>query len=305
MVSKLSSNLDGRDRSIIRVFLIVLVFNWLVAFAKIAVGVMSGRLTILADGLHSLFDGASNCIGILAILVAATPADADHPYGHRKCENLAAMAIGGGIVLIAWEILRGITGAVRLHLSGEVPPPAPVEGVGLFTGVLLGAIVVNFVVARYQFLRGVRLESPLLKADARHTLTDCVVTLLSLGSLLLGSFRWWVDPFLALGVLGFLLMAAWAILRENLPAFTDSAQLDPGDVEQVALSIDGIMGAGRIRSHGTPRDIHLDLTIQINGDQTARDAEEMEQLLKRRLRETFPGITLIGVHHKTMTPPRE
>lgn len=293
-------NLDQRDRRSIRVFLIVLVFNWLVALAKIVTGLLTGRLTIVADGLHSLFDGAGNCLGIMAILFAAKPPDDEHPYGHRKYENLAAMAIGGGIVLIGWEILRGILASIQAHLAGVTPDPVvPPGGLALYTGILLAAIAVNIVVARYQFRWGERLDSTLLKADSRHTLTDCVVTLLSLGSLLLGSLAWWIDPLLAAGVLGFLVYAAWGILRENLPAFTDRAQLDPDAVDKVALSVDGVLGTDGIRSHGTPRDIHVDLTIYIAGEQSARDAEEMERRLKRRLREAFPGITLIGVHHKT------
>lgn len=295
-----TENLDTRDRAVIRVFLITLLFNWAVAGTKIVVGVLTGRLTIVADGLHSLFDGASNCLGIMAIFVAAKPPDEDHPYGHRKFENIAAMAIGGGIVLICWEILRGIVGAVRDNMNGVAPDPREPGNVVLFTALLLLAIVVNIAVSLYQYRQGVHHQSTLLKADARHTFSDCFVTVLSLGSLLLGGMAWWVDPVLALVVLGFLIMAAWSILRENLPAFTDRAQLDPGDVEQVALSVDGVLGAEGIRSHGTPRDIHVDLTIRISGSQSAREAEEMEHLLKKKLRQSFPGITLIGVHHTTV-----
>lgn len=301
-----TDNLDTRDRAIIRVFLLTLGFNLLVAGSKIVVGLLSGRLTIVADGLHSLFDGASNCLGIMAILFAAQPPDDDHPYGHRKFENIAAMAIGGGIVLISWEILRGIVGAVRTNLSEAPPEPTTPSHTLLFTCILLAAIAVNIAVAVYQYKAGGKLDSSLLKSDARHTFSDCFVTLLSLGSLLLGWVGWWVDPLLALVVLFFLIGAAWSILKENLPAFTDKVQLDPREVERVALSVDGVMGAERIRSHGTPRDIHLDLTIRICGEQSAREAEEMERLLKRKLRETFPGITLIGVHHTTLissTPP--
>lgn len=294
------ANLDERDRRSIRVFLIVLVFNWLVALAKILTGLLTGRLTIVADGLHSLFDGAGNCLGIMAILFAAKPPDDEHPYGHRKYENLAAMALGGGIVLIGWEILRGIVGSIRSHLAGVSPEPATVPGgIAIYAAVLIAAIVINLLVARYQFSWGRKLDSPLLTADSRHTLTDCLVTLLSLASLLLSPLAWWIDPLLALGVLVFLVHAAWAILRENLSAFTDRAQLDPRAVDEVALSVDGVLGTDGIRSHGTPRDIHVDLTIYIAGGQSARDAEEMERRLKRRLREAFPGITLIGVHHRT------
>ena len=63
------------------------------AFAKIFIGFSTGTLSILADGLHSLFDGVTNLIGILGIKLAEKPADKDHPYGHQKYEAIASMVI--------------------------------------------------------------------------------------------------------------------------------------------------------------------------------------------------------------------
>jgi divalent metal cation (Fe/Co/Zn/Cd) transporter len=81
------SKLPARDKAVVRVFAITLVLNLLVAGAKIVVGLLTGRITIIADGLHSLLDGANNILGIAAIIISARPPDDSHPYGHRKFEN--------------------------------------------------------------------------------------------------------------------------------------------------------------------------------------------------------------------------
>jgi len=74
-----------------QVLLITLVLNLLVAFSKIGIGTLTGALAILADGFHSLVDGSSNVVALVANRLAARPPDADHPYGHRRYETVAAM----------------------------------------------------------------------------------------------------------------------------------------------------------------------------------------------------------------------
>src|SRR5687768_14705638 len=87
-----------RTRGVVRVLLVTLLLNWLVAAVKIAIGVISGRTAVLADGFHSLLDGANNLVALVAMWQAGQPPDEMHPYGHRKFENLAAMLIGGLVV---------------------------------------------------------------------------------------------------------------------------------------------------------------------------------------------------------------
>ncbi|GAB4311378.1 MAG: cation diffusion facilitator family transporter [Candidatus Sumerlaeia bacterium] len=284
---------------------IVLGLNWAVSAGKIIVGVLTGRLTILADGLHSLLDGANNLVGIVAIHVASRPPDADHPYGHRKFENVAAMLIGGLIVLIAWELGDNIVRTVYGHLDGDAAPAVIRDGGRpdwAFVLVLVGTILVNLAVARFETIRGEALRSPLLKADAGHTSSDVAVTSLSLASLLLGGRVWWVDPLLALGVLGFLVHTAWKIIMENVHAFTDRARLDPEHVRQVAEGVTGVMASSGVRSHGPENDIHLDLCITVDRSLTAEQTEEIEHRVRQSLREAFPGLTLIAIHHQTAPP---
>lgn len=292
-------NLGPRDRAVVRVFLITLALNLLVAGCKITIGLLSGRITIVADGLHGLLDSANNVLGIAAIGIAAKPPDDDHPYGHRKFENVAALAIGGMIVLIAWEILDNILRTLwRIGVKGEAPPEAtPFDP--LFAAILVASVGVNLAVAAYEKRRGQALQSSLLVADAGHTSSDAVATVLSLLSLLLAPLGWWVDPLLAVGVLVFLARAATGIIRENLPAFTDQVHLDPAEVRRASLEVDGILDALDIRSHGTAGDVHLDLVIVIRGDQSAARAEQLEEDLRSHLRAAFPGLTLVSVHHRT------
>jgi cation diffusion facilitator family transporter len=299
------SSLTSRDRAIVRVFGITLGLNVAVAATKIAVGVATARLAVLGDGLHGILDGANNVLGIAAIVIAAKPPDREHPYGHRKFENIAAMAIGGLIVLVAWELLDNILRSAWTALrSGD--PASAVGPLGEMAkadattvGLLIGAVAVNLAISSWQRRQGVALESTLLTADASHTRADASVTLLGIASLLFARFRWWVDPLLALIVLIFLLRAAWGIIRENLPVFTDQATLDPVEVKAIAMAVDGVSAAGEIRSHGPSRDIHLDLAITIAGELSAAEAEGLENEVRTALCDRYPGVTMIAIRHHT------
>lgn len=289
---------DGRSKQIVRVLWLTLILNWLVSAGKITVGIVADNLTVVADGLHSALDGANNIIGIVAVSLAARPPDEKHPYGHRKFENIAAMAVGGMLVLMCWEILENVGGRVIGHLRGTAPEAG--ETPELWYLAIVGASIgVNLLVAWYERRAGDRLGSSFLKADASHTMSDAFVTGLSLASLLSMPIAWWIDPILAIGVLAFLIYAAWGIITENLGVFADEQRLDPEAIREVAEGVAGVMATDQIRSHGASNDIHLDLHIIVDRDMTAGATEEVEQAVRRALRERFEGLTLISIEHRT------
>ena len=185
-------------RQVRRVLIITLVFNLAVAIGKIVVGTISGALAITADGFHSLIDGSSNVMGLIANRIAQRPPDADHPYGHRRFETLAALFIGGFLILAGWEISKSAVERLRSGSSLEVTP--------LMFAVLVATLVVNIGVSTYQIRQGKRLRSELLLADAANTRADVFVTLSVIVSMaLIALTGWaWIDGAAAL---------AWAKAR--------------------------------------------------------------------------------------------
>ena len=123
-------------RQVRQVLLITLALNLVVAFSKILIGVVSGALAITADGFHSLVDGSSNVVALVANRIAGQPPDAEHPYGHRRFETIAALAIGAFLLLTAWEIVG--SALERLGGSGETPQITP-----LTFAVMLATLAVN------------------------------------------------------------------------------------------------------------------------------------------------------------------
>jgi cation diffusion facilitator family transporter len=297
--SHLAGRSDQRTRAISRVLWVTLALNWLVAAVKVSIGLLAGNLTVIADGFHSILDGANNIIALVAMYFAARPPDEDHPYGHRKFEHVAAMFIGGLVMLLCYETVTQSVSKLS-HAWKEGAAPAAHSGVyWWYFALVLSGVGVNLFVAWYENHQGNRLRSPLLRADARHTLSDSALTLLAVISLAFSNQIWWLDGVLALGVGALLLIAAVSILNDNIATMTDRNRLDPAHIREVAEGVDGVLDAHQIRSHGMENDIHLDLHIVVDERLGAREVVEIEDRVRRTLKDAFPQIGLVAIRHET------
>src|SRR5512139_3275320 len=98
---------ERRDLKEIRNVLIsTMLLNFLAMAVKLAAGFFTGALSIVADALDSLFDGLSNIVGLAGIYAAGRPPDADHPYGHRKFETVAALSIAFLLFITTFQLLQ-------------------------------------------------------------------------------------------------------------------------------------------------------------------------------------------------------
>src|SRR5690606_23634367 len=155
----------------------------------------TGALSLIADGLDTLFDGLANVIGVIAVRMGSRPPDPEHPYGHRKFETLAALFIATLLFVTAWEL--GV-GAVERLLA---PPRTVVNGWSIAALVFGGAV--QGVTGWWELRRGRAFQSEVLIADARHTIASLYVSaavLVGLGLVHLGYA--WADPLVALLVAG-------------------------------------------------------------------------------------------------------
>jgi len=156
---------SSRYSDVSRVLTHVLVLNLIVALAKIAFGYLSGAISILSDGFHSLTDTGSNVVGLIGIRAAERPPDEDHPYGHRKYETVAAAAVTIFLFLLVLEVLRNAFN----HLSGRTAPPH-ISIVGFV--IMAVTVMINIAVVKYESAAAERLGSEMLLADSLQTRGD-------------------------------------------------------------------------------------------------------------------------------------
>jgi cation diffusion facilitator family transporter len=268
----------------------ILVINLATAAAKLGVGEMAGSLALSADGVHALLDGSSNVVGLVGIWLAAKPADEGHPYGHRRFETLAAIVIGLAIVAGLFTILDALVEGVVTGSSQPVKSP-------LATGVTAASIVVTLMVSRYERRRGEELHSEILIADAGHTLSDALASMVVLASFVGGAVGLrWADLAAAAIVCVFIGRTAWQILARNLQSLADAAQLDPEVLRRVALDVDGVRAAHHVRSRGSKSHVHVDLHIEVDAQMPLARAHRLTHGVEEALRVAFPEICDVVIH---------
>ena len=280
---------DSRYGEVRRVLLRILFLNLAVALAKIAFGHLTGSIGILSDGFHSLTDGASNVVALVGLRLANKPPDANHPYGHRKFETLAAAAIALFLLVIVVEIAEVAFGRFR---SGGAPSVTAAS-----FAIMFATLAVNIAVVRSERRAGRRLSSELLLADARHTQSD-VLTSIAVIAALAGSASGYpiLDPLVAVVIIGFIGYAGFAIARDTAKILSDAIVISEGDIRQVVKSVPTVLGCHRIRSRGSADHVFLDLHVWLDGATPLTRAHAVSHQVKDLLMERYPQIADAIIH---------
>ncbi|MCB0126953.1 MAG: cation diffusion facilitator family transporter, partial [Caldilineaceae bacterium] len=284
-------------RAIQRVLIITFLLNVLATLAKLGVGLWTGALSLVADGLDTLFDGLSNVIGLVAVNISSQPPDEEHPYGHRKFETLAALFIAAALFITTWELA---TGAIQRLFD---PPPVVVNWWSI--GALLFSSAVQAVAGLWELRKAAQLESEVLRADARHTLASIGVSaavLVGLGFVLLGYD--WADPLVALLVAGVIGKIGVDTVRENVPALVDRAPLDAAHIGEIVGNVRGVESYHRIRSRGPVDNVAIDLHVRVSPQLAMPEANAIADEVRRRLL-ALPGVGDVTVHAEAERGPEE
>lgn len=280
---------ESRYTEVRRVLVRILFLNILVAFAKIIFGQISGSISILSDGFHSLTDGASNVVALVGLRLAEKPPDANHPYGHHKFETLAAAGIALFLLLVVVEVAQAAFFRFR---SGGAPSVTPAS-----FAIMLATLAINIAVVRAERRAAYRLSSELLLADARHTQSDVLTSIAVIAALAGSAYGFPIlDPLAALLVVGFIGYAGFAIARDAAKILSDQIVISEEDIRQVVQSVPRVLGCHHIRSRGSSDHVFLDLHVWLDGATPLTEAHAVSHTVKDLLIERYPQIADAIIH---------
>lgn len=279
-----------RTATVKQVLLAVLLLNLTVALAKFIYGSISHSAAMQADGIHSIFDSAGNVVGLIGISLAIRPADKEHPYGHFKLETFASLIIGLMLIFAAYQV--GSSAVVSL-IEGNYHT----EVTAISFIVMVGTLAVNLFVTTYERRMGKRLKSDILKADAAHTLSDCLVSIgVIIGLVLVACGIEMADDIMALIVMVAILFTAFDIFKSAFATFTDEARIPAPEIRDVVESVDGVQEAHQIRTRGLQGEIYLDLHILVDPQMTVGDSHKVVSDIEQKLSETYPEVQDILIY---------
>jgi len=174
-------------------------------------------------------------------------------------------------------------------------PSQPVQISASELWLLLIVLGVNIFVTFYERREGLRVNSPILIADARHTASDIWVTIGVLAGLVgIWLFNWqWLDVVLAFPVAILVFYSGWEVLKQNLPWLVDEIAIAPEAIHAIALSVPGVMNCHDIASRGVVgRQTFIEMHLIVD----AKDVETAHQIteeVETRLIERYSPVRVI------------
>ncbi len=283
-------SLTQRARAVSRVLLLCLAASLVAACLKLIYARFSGSLAFFADGVHSLFDSGSTILGLSSVLISSQPPDAGHPYGHRKFETLAALALAMLLLLAGWEVLA----AAYSRFTANSPPPLYSPWGWAILALTMG---VNLGVANYEAKAARRLKSHFLESDSLHNRSDFLITLGVFASVAASRFSLPnFDLTISVAISLYLIYLSLRIVQRNIKPLVDHAVLESKQVEEIVTSVEGVIDCHNVRSRGEAWHHFLDLNIHLSGKMTLTKAHEITHKVEEKLKDAFPGLVDVVIH---------
>lgn len=273
-----------------KVLIAILVANIAVAATKLFLGYMVKSNSLVADGYHSMTDGFSNIAGLIGIYMAMRPIDREHPYGHKKFENMTGLFIGVMLFLFSLSVAKDAI----YGMSNPVVPQ--ISTVSLIA--LAATLLVNIFIATYEQKKGKELESDILLADAAHTKSDIFVTIGVLATLLAIKFGAppIIDPVISIVVVVFIWNAAISVLKRTSAALVDSAAVEVEQIKSITMEFPEVVTVHKIRSRRAGNDIYVDMHIHVDGQMSIEKAHALSHAIEDRLKEELHSDMQVIIH---------
>lgn len=287
---------DNRSQ-VRKVLWLTLLLNLFVMALKFTLGIATGSLSLQADALHSVTDSVNNVLGLVANRFSSPQPDREHPYGHQKFEAVGALGIAAFLGIACFEILRGAVEKIFLNNDGDVA--IKVSSAELW--LLLVVLGINIFVAFYERNVGRKVNSPILIADAKHTMSDIWVTMIVIVGLV-GIWQadnlnipqlQWLDVILAFPVALLVFQSGWEVIRENLPWLVDEMAIAPEAIHDVVMEVPGVINCHEIASRGMlGRQVFIEMHLVVDTDDIVT-AHQITEQIEEHLEKRFGAVRVL------------
>ena len=281
-----------------RVLWLTLFLNLFVMALKFTLGLATGSLSLQADALHSVTDSANNVLGLVTNRFSSPKPDREHPYGHQKFEAVGALGIAAFLGIACFEILRGAIGKIFLTSDSAAVKVSSSE-----LWLLLVVLGINIFVAFYERSVGRKVKSPILIADAKHTMSDIWVTIIVIAGLV-GVWQAdnlnlpqleWLDVALAFPVALLVFYSGWEVISENLPWLVDEMAIAPEAIHDIVIQVPGVVSCHDIASRGMlGRQVFIEMHLIVDTDDLIL-AHQITEQVEDALEKSF-GMVRAVIH---------
>jgi cation diffusion facilitator family transporter len=286
------NTLDLRYREVRKVTLVGSVVDLVLGVVKILVGVTAQSQALIADGVHSLSDLGTDLMVLFAAKHAHREADAEHPYGHGRIETVTTVALGVALTVVAvgisWDAVRRLLDpALLLH------PGWPALVVALIS------VVAKEAIYHYTARAGRRLRSNMLLANAWHSRSDAIssiVVIIGIAGVMAG---WpYLDAIAAVAVALMIAKIGWSLLWKSLQELIDtSLETDRVTaIRQSILGISGVRALHMLRTRRSGSDALVDVHILVDPALSVSEGHQIGESVRTRLTDSDDDVVDVTVH---------
>lgn len=283
---------DGRYRDIRRVTVVGMLINGLLAAMKLLWGYIAHSQALIADGLHSLSDLASDFLLLFAAKHATRDADVEHPYGHGRIETL--FCIVQGVILGAFAVGIAVDAGQRLFQPERLLQPGPLA---LLIATL--SVLAKEGLYHYTLRAARRLRSNMLRGNAwdhRSDAISSVIVMIGVGGSLAGLP--YLDALAAIGVALMIIKISWQLIWQSARELIDTA-LEAGRVEQIRdriIQVDGVRRVHMLRTRKSGGDALVDVHIQVDPRLSVSEGHRISEQVRGNLIAGIDEVTDVTVH---------
>ena len=270
--------------------------NGFLFIIKMAIGLMVGAISVIADAIHTLSDVISSSIVIWGFRQSEKPADVEHPYGHGRAEYIATLIIATLLCVAGIEFIEVAIDRIR--------SPGAVKAEWWMIILLAITIVLKEITARYAEFLSSMIASGTLHADAWHHRTDAISSLLVVVAMIAGIYDYpAIDGWAGLAVSLFLIYTGFEIARDAIDDLIGRPPTieEVENIRQIVLSVRGVLGAHDITIHSYGHDKFVSVHVEIDASENTAAAHDISEEVEIRLEEAMgvePTVHMDPVHPK-------
>ena len=273
--------------------------NSLMFFLKLAIGILIGSISVIADAVHTFSDVISSAVVIWGFNEAEKPADKEHPYGHGRAEYVATLIIAVLLIVAGIEFIESSIDRI-IH-------PILIEPAWWMIIAIASTIFIKIFTANYAEYLSSKIASGTLHADAWHHRTDAISSLLVAVAMLSSKFGYsQVDGWAGLGVALFIIWSGYGIAKSAIDDLIGKPPTveEVEDIRQLARAVDGVLDVHDIAIHSYGKDKFASIHIEIDADEIPARAHDISENVEKSLGEELGVSPTVHVDPVSITDPK-
>ena len=279
-------------REIRSVTLVGSALDGILALAKVAGGYFGHSQALIADGIHSFSDLLTDLLVIVAARKASHQADREHPYGHGRIQTIATALLAASLALVA----SGVAWDAVNRLAAPDALLQPGWGTLVIAAV---SVIVKEGVFHYTMRSARRLNSSLLRANAWHSRTDAlssVVVIAGIIGAMLGLP--WADSVAAIAVATMILYVAFRIGKESVEELIDTAvdATTQEEARQTIMAVPGVLDTHELRTRRMGSKVYADVHIRVAQFTSVSEGHHIGDKVMKALKDRFERMIDVVVH---------